>query len=239
MHRFAIATLAVALLGGCEDAATEQRLADLEARVEALSKGAPAQAPAAASPEQEKAAADVLRAVNAALDAGRVDQAKLKIAELETKHANTRAFRASQRVREEMAVVGKDAVPFDVEKWFQGSAADADGKATLVVFWETWCPHCKREVPKLEAMHDKYDGKGLSVVGVTRMSKGITEEQVTGFLRDNGVSYPIAYESSGALSQAYAIRGIPAAVVLKGDKVVWRGHPARVDDAMIERWLGS
>lgn len=132
MHRFAIATLAVALLGGCEDAATEQRLADLEARVEALSKGAPAQAPAAASPEQEKAAADVLRAVNAALDAGRVDQAKLKIAELETKHANTRAFRASQRVREEMAVVGKDAVPFDVEKWFQGSAADADGKATLV-----------------------------------------------------------------------------------------------------------
>ena len=61
-------------------------------------------------------------------------------------------------------VVGKDAASLDVDKWYQGSAADVEGgKATLYVFWEVWCPHCKREVPKLSATYDKFKGQGLTI----------------------------------------------------------------------------
>ncbi len=232
MTRLASAA-ALALLVAC--GTTEPQSADPEA-----TPSAPApETPSAPNAADESAAGQLLQGAIAAVDAGDVETAKAKMKELQEKYAGTRAFRAGKRVQEEIVVLGKDAVPFEVAKWFQGTAADAEGKATLVVFWETWCPHCKREVPKLQGMHDKYRGQGLAVVGVTKMSRGVTEEQVETFLKDNGVGYPVAHESGTALSAPYAIRGIPAAVVLKDGKVVWRGHPARIKDPMVERWLAD
>jgi thiol-disulfide isomerase/thioredoxin len=112
-----------------------------------------------------------------------------------------------------------------------------DGKATLVVFWEVWCPHCRREVPNLQATYEKYNSKGLTVVGVTKITKSSTEEKVTEFIAENKLTYPIAKET-GTLSSRFGVRGIPAAAVVKDGKVVWRGHPARLSEDMYESWLG-
>ena len=53
------------------------------------------------------------------------------------------------------------------------------------------------------------------------------------------VSYPIAKESGDALSKHFGVRGIPAAAMVKDGKVVWRGHPARLTDDMIEGWING
>ena len=124
------------------------------------------------------------------------------------------------------------------EKWFQGEnevKLASDG-TTLVVFWETWCPHCRREVPKLQAVYDKFKTKGLQVVGVTKITKSATEDGVASFITDNQVGYPVAKED-GSLSQHFAVSGIPAAAVVKDGKVVWRGHPATLSDDMLNGWL--
>jgi thiol-disulfide isomerase/thioredoxin len=107
-----------------------------------------------------------------------------------------------------------------------------------VVFWEVWCPHCKREVPKLDEMYAKYKGQGLNVVGVTQVSNGKTDEEVAAFISENHVSYPTA-KVGPELPNAFAVQGIPAAAVIKDGKVVWRGHPAQLNDEMITGWLGT
>ncbi len=233
------------LISGCQD---QQRIDELEKRVAELekkaaagpatpAKGPGAKQPAAANSPEEQAAAELLKAASKAVEQMNYDEAKAKLAELKEKYPQTRAARAATRLDTELAVIGKPATEFQVEKWHSGKATVGEGKAQLLVFWEVWCPHCKREVPKLVDTYEKYKGQGLSVVGLTKQTRGVTDDQVKQFIADNKISYPIAKEQGDAMSQYYGVRGIPAAAVIKDGKVVWRGHPARLTDEMIQSWL--
>ncbi len=41
------------------------------------------------------------------------------------------------------------------------------GRVIVVDFWADYCPPCKREFPKLVAMHRKYLGDGLTAISVS------------------------------------------------------------------------
>jgi thiol-disulfide isomerase/thioredoxin len=236
------------LSSGCADPEMEKRLADLEAKVVSLETKAAAgpgikqiKGPGApgANDADEQAAATLLKDASKASESMNYDDAKATLAELKEKYPTTRAARAAQRLDAELAIIGKDAPDLVVEKWFQGNQASLADGTTLVVFWEVWCPHCKREVPKMSATYDKWKPKGLKVLGLTKMSRDTSDEAVSTFLADNNVSYPIAKEKGDSMSEAFGIRGIPAAAVVKDGKIVWRGHPARINDDMLATWTGS
>lgn len=53
----------------------------------------------------------------------------------------------------------------DGARW---SAAQASGKAVVVVFWSTTCPFCKRHNQHVEKLQRAAAGKALSVLGVAR-----------------------------------------------------------------------
>ncbi len=244
---FALALATAALSCGASNAADEdlvkqvqaltQRIEALEREVTAL-KSRPAAVPQA-NAQLEQEAQTALAEINRLVETGSVLEAKGKLGEFQTKYAATRAGQSAGRLVQELAVVGKES-PKDwgIEKWFQGEQAinlNAKG-ATLVVFWETWCPHCRREVPKLQQVYDTYKTKGLQLVGLTKLSKSSTEQDVTSFISENKVSYPMAKEN-GQSSSYFAVSGIPAAAVVKGGQIVWRGHPGRITDEMIKGWL--
>ena len=241
MIRTALTVLIGSLaLGGCADPELAKRVDELEKEVAELKKAPPkAGAPQQANAEEEQAAADLLKAASAHAEKMEYDQAKAKLAELKSKYGSSRAARAAARLDSELEVIGKPAGELEVEKWFQGDLASLNDGTTLLVFWEVWCPHCKREVPKLTETFAKYNPKGLNMVGLTKMTRDIKEEDVTSFLSENKVTYPIAQEKGDAMSKHFGVRGIPAAAVVKDGKVVWRGHPARLTDDMITGWLGS
>jgi peroxiredoxin len=229
---------------GCSDPELEKRVSDLETKVAELQKkgglvGAPGVAPTANS-EEERAAGALLKDATAALEKGDFDTAKAKVGELVEKYPSTRAAKAAGRIRDELAVVGNAEVPLQVERWYQGSEADvAKGKAKLYVFWEVWCPHCRREVPRLADTYNKYHPQGLAMVGLTKQTRDVSDQQVTDFITENKLPYPIAKEEGDAMSKAYGVQGIPAAAIVKDGKVVWRGHPGKLTDEMIQNFLGS
>ena len=240
MLRLALVSL---LLTGCAqkselDAANE-RIKALEEKVASLEK-APAgkTAAPAASSEEEDAATKLMGEVQEAMKANDYATAKAKLAELGEKYSATRAGKAGARMATEVNLIGSDAAALDVDKWFQGKAS-LDGKTTLLVFWEVWCPHCKKEMPKLAEEEGKYKDKGVQIVGVTKVTKSATDEKVEEFIKENKIKYPIAKEKDASLSKAYAVSGIPAAALVKDGKVIWRGHPARLDDATLDKLLAG
>jgi thiol-disulfide isomerase/thioredoxin/outer membrane murein-binding lipoprotein Lpp len=234
------------LLTGCATADEVKSLTEkvdaLEKKVETLEKSPAKAAPSAAAPTlndaDETKARELLSQITNLMKENKMDEAKAKFKELDSKYGETKTGRRAKRIGAELEIIGKDAPKeFKAEKWLidGGQSALSDSKPTLVVFWEVWCPHCKREVPSLQAKHDKYKDK-LNIVGLTKLTRNKTEDEVMAFLKDNKVTYPVAKET-GEMSQQFNVSGIPAAAVVKDGKIIWRGHPARLSDAMLEGWM--
>ncbi len=239
-----VPTLFTLALAGCALKSDVDKLNDRVAKLEEAQKSRPAgpvSATPSASPEDEAAASKLMEDVQNALKTNDYPTAKAKLAEMQSKFATTRAGKAAVRMASEVNVVGTDAHPIEVQKWFtkdQGSYAN--NKVTLVVFWEAWCPHCKEEMPKLPALLEKYKSKGLGIVALTKVTKTATDDMVTQFITDNKIDFPVGKETDqGTMSQAFQVSGIPAAALVKDGKVIWRGHPARLTDDVMTQLLGS
>ena len=208
-----------------------QRLNSLEARLQQQG----AQAGPRVDPQAEAAYAQVAKL----MADGDYEQAKTEMAAFMKEYGTTTTAQKARRTYEELSVIGKQAPPsWSIEKWYQGQDQIdlGAGKTTLLVFWEEWCPHCKREVPKVQQIYGDLKGQGLQVLGLTKITRSSTEEKVQAFISTNKIDYPMAKES-GEISNYFNVSGIPAAAVLKNGKVVWRGHPAQLNEDRLKSWL--
>ncbi len=171
-------------------------------------------------------------------DSGDPMKAKTQMTAFLQKYGATNTAKKARALSRELAVIGKTApTNWGIEKWFQGeNDVDLNSGNTLLVFWETWCGFCQREVPKLEALYNTLKGDGLQVVGLTKITKSSTEQKVTEFISTKKLSYPVAKEN-GTAAAYFNVSGIPAAVVMKDGKVIWRGHPAKLTQARLKSWL--
>jgi peroxiredoxin len=83
------------------------------------------------------------------------------------------------------------------------------GKVVLLNFWATWCPPCRKEMPDLNALHDKYKKKGLVILSVSDED----ETTVRKFLSGYHYSFPIALDPGRKVNTAFEIEGIPKTLV--------------------------
>jgi peroxiredoxin len=79
------------------------------------------------------------------------------------------------------------------------------GKVVVVNFWATWCPPCRKELPDLQALFDKYKNQGLVVLAISDEDK----VKVQQFVQDRKISYPILLDSGRKVEDSLGIEGIP------------------------------
>lgn len=85
------------------------------------------------------------------------------------------------------------------------------GKAVYVDFWASWCAPCRRSFPWMNAMHEKYAAKGLAVIAINVDRKRVDADR---FLAHVPAHFAIAYDAEGRTPNAYAIKGMPSAVLI-------------------------
>lgn len=150
--------------------------------------------------------------------------------------------------------IGDAAPKLAPGKWIQGEPVQEfePGKVYLIEFWATWCGPCIRGIPHLNALHQKFADKGLVVVGQNVWDPNAS--RVPDFVKQQGekMTYRVAVDklstpddpSSGAMAQTWmkaaGLNGIPAAFLVdKTGHIAWIGHPASINDAMIESLLAG
>lgn len=100
------------------------------------------------------------------------------------------------------------------------------GQVVLLNAWATWCAPCVREMPALQAVHDRYAEQGLRVVGVS--VDWLDDEQIRAFLDERGLSYPVVRDRQHRLEQQFGwSKGIPKTLLIDRDGIVaayWIGY---------------
>lgn len=97
------------------------------------------------------------------------------------------------------------APDFSLEKLGGGtiSLAEYKGRKGVVLdFFATWCPNCRRDMPKLNGFYEKYKDQ-VEVIGVNlHEDKSVVEK----FIEKTGITFPIVIDSSGNVARSYGVR---------------------------------
>jgi thiol-disulfide isomerase/thioredoxin len=112
--------------------------------------------------------------------------------------------------------------------------AELRGRVVLLEFWATWCPPCRRMIPHMQELSEKYSQKGLQILSVTKEKP----EVVKPFVKENNMKYTIGLDVQGKTMRTYGITAIPTAYLIGADgKVIWQGHPSELKENQIEEAL--
>lgn len=108
------------------------------------------------------------------------------------------------------------------------SPAALAGQVVLLDFWATWCAPCRKSMPELQALHDKYKDRGFTVVGISIDEDG--PAKVKKYVRAKKITYPIAMDSEKDPAwESFKVKAVPAAFLIdrQGQLVAqWTGSAA-------------
>jgi thiol-disulfide isomerase/thioredoxin len=112
------------------------------------------------------------------------------------------------------------------------------GNYVLVDFWASWCGPCRREMPAVKAVYEKYHDKGFDIVG---LSFDMKHEAWTDAIRKLGLPWHHLSDLKGWQSLAgatYGINAIPATLLFGPDgKVVASGLDGAALGKLLETLL--
>ena len=95
--------------------------------------------------------------------------------------------------------------------------SDYRGKNLLVVFWATWCPACKLEVPHLIELRKLYSEDELGIVAISNESP----EQLKRFAADKGINYTVATLGGAPLPAPFSdVTSIPTTFFIDRDGTI-------------------
>jgi peroxiredoxin len=161
--------------------------------------------------------------------------------EITDRYPKTRLAGKAANKLKGIQLVGSQAPPLQVKEWIGDPPPEGEdyrGKLTLLSFWSIWCPHCKRNIPKMERLLATYGTQGVSVMGITRVKDDQGVEKIKEYVDKHPMSYPTGVDDEGSMSQAMAVKSIPCAVAVDSHgRIRWHGHPDHLSDKVMRYLL--
>jgi cytochrome c biogenesis protein CcmG/thiol:disulfide interchange protein DsbE len=138
------------------------------------------------------------------------------------------------------ALVGHDAPDFRLDVVANAKpgplgVADLRGNVVVLDFWATWCGPCRAETPILDALSRRWQGRGVTVVGVDTDTPDQGDPRA--FAAAEGLGYAIVRDETGGVSRRYGVEALPTLVVISPAGKVVAVRTGLTDGGELERLI--
>jgi peroxiredoxin len=108
---------------------------------------------------------------------------------------------------------------------------DLRGKVVLVNFWATWCPPCRKEMPDLDTLFNKFKDQGFVVLAISDEDAA----KVSPFIGERKIAYPILLDPGRRVTESFKVEGIPKSFVYdRAGKLVAQSIDMRTQRQFLE-----
>lgn len=140
--------------------------------------------------------------------------------------------------------IGDDAPELRYSKWIKGEPVKSfeGDKLYILEFWATWCGPCKAAMPHITKLQAEYKDEA-TFIGVN-----VWEKLPGGAPYETSLPSVVKYVDGNDANMGYSViadnneqymgnkwlkasgqNGIPATFIVKGNKILWIGHPNSLD----------
>jgi len=114
----------------------------------------------------------------------------------------------------------------------------------LISFWATWCRPCLEELRELQKLHNEYESRGLTMLGISTDSER-SVAKVKPLVRSKGYAFRVLLDTNGDVARLYYAQIIPYTVIIdSAGSIVYTQMGYRKGDELevrevIDRLLGD
>ena len=110
------------------------------------------------------------------------------------------------------------------------------GKVVLLNFWATWCPPCRKEMPDMEKLYQRFSKQGLIVLAVSDEES----ETVINFLKKQNYTFPVLLDPGRKVNTAFNVEGIPKSFLFdRQGKLVAQAIDMRTESQFLEMFKSA
>ena len=107
--------------------------------------------------------------------------------------------------------------------------SDMKGKPVVVNFWASWCPPCRAEMPHFEEAF-RETGTEVQFMMIDLVGGGETKDKAKKFVRGEGFTFPIFFDTTGEAARQYDVSAIPTSVFVDAE-----GNIAGMSTGMLDK----
>lgn len=92
-----------------------------------------------------------------------------------------------------------------------------EGKNTVMIFWATWCPHCREELESLKQKINTIQQRGVKLLLV---DAGESKEEAKSYLQSHQVPLESFVDEDNTVAGRYSVIGIPTLIFIDQKGIV-------------------
>ena len=88
------------------------------------------------------------------------------------------------------------------------------GEVVMINFWASWCGPCRQEMPLLDALYQRYQPMGFTILGVS-VDEDVADAKR--LLKEIPVTFPVLFDTDNKVADLYELVAMPSTVLVDRD----------------------